>query len=78
MREVLHKHGLSGLRSCPREGCGLDETIDHVFWGCGFVKGVWGDLVNFFPKLGILSHYVLMLGLGFRGFLSLIASLPFG
>ena len=51
--EVLHRHGLSRLRSCPREGCGSDETIDHVFWGCGFAKAVWVIWYFFFSTGGV-------------------------
>lgn len=66
VREVLHRHGLSRVRSCPRAGCVSDETIDHVFWGCKFARGVWGELEMFFPRLGFLSYDMLMLGLGLR------------
>ena len=68
VRDVLQRHGLSRLHSCPREVCGLDETIDQVFWGCGFAKGVWDELVIifFFFFFKLLSYHVLMLGLGLR------------
>lgn len=66
MREVLYRHGLSRLHSCPREVCGLDETTDHVFWGCGFAKGVWDELVIFFSKVGNSVIPCVDVGFGFE------------
>lgn len=67
VRDTLYRHGLSRLRSCPRLGCGRDEDLSHVFWGCGFARTMWGELGFFFPKLGGLSYEMLMLGVGLRG-----------
>ena len=37
VREVLHRHGLSRLRDCPRVECGaLGETVSHIFVECPF------------------------------------------
>ena len=52
---------------CPREGCGADETIEHVFRECRFARKVWSELVLFFPRLGSLKYDMIMLGLGLRG-----------
>ena len=48
VREVLNRHGLTRGSLCPREGCGAEETLEHVFWECGFATKVWREFVLFF------------------------------
>ncbi|KAJ8352436.1 hypothetical protein SKAU_G00239120 [Synaphobranchus kaupii] len=43
VREVLYCYGLTEDRFCTRVGCATEmETVQHVFWGCGFAQDVWG------------------------------------
>ncbi|KAJ8349432.1 hypothetical protein SKAU_G00245620 [Synaphobranchus kaupii] len=42
VREVLYRYGLTEDHFCTRVGCATEmETVQHVFWGCGFAQDVW-------------------------------------
>ncbi|KAJ8362606.1 hypothetical protein AAFF_G00367660 [Aldrovandia affinis] len=53
VRDLFYRRRLAQVRTCPREGCGAEETVSHVLWDCGYarrvrtlVMGVFGKFVS--------------------------------
>lgn len=44
VRRVQKRRGLVVSEICPKERCGDEEHIGHVFWSCGFARSVWKKL----------------------------------
>lgn len=54
VRSFLHGRSITPSARCPREDCAGEETVAHVFAGCGFARRVWrkmqGSLSRFIPS----------------------------
>ena len=77
VRDVLYRHSLTKNRYCPRVGCGGEESVQHVFWGCAFAQEVWGLVEGRYKVLGRVTREKVLWGEGLEkkkgrvGFLAL-------
>lgn len=65
-REFQRRRRLIDSEVCPREGCRRVESVDHLFWGCGYANEVWKGMVKMIKGLtGVenVSFEMMMFGL---------------
>ena len=64
VRDILYRHKLTKNQYCPRVGCGGEESVQHVFWGCAFAQEVWGLVEGRYKVLGRVTREKVLWGEG--------------
>ena len=69
VRAVMHSRGMAANSTCPRPGCGAQETVRHLLWECRGAADQWataGSLINSRtrPVGGGLTAQLVLYGVG--------------